>query len=260
MAIFLRLRNKIIHWWNATLLGSTFASFRGSKARARVRFVVATRLSEKEFWRKSLTGKRLSLLKGNVSVDVRVFASNKAVLASVYNTAIDESAPEDILVFVHDDVWFNDSNVLEKIRLAVFKFDVIGIAGNTRRSPDQPAWLFKSMNDEGFIWDHGFLSGAVQCGDVNRSAAMVYGPCPASCELLDGVFLAARRKVLIRSNVRFDERFGFDFYDMDFCRTARWSGLALGTWPLDLFHASGGAFGSESWHKNYRIYLDKWKK
>jgi GT2 family glycosyltransferase len=81
---------------------------------------------------------------------------------------------------------------------------------------------------------------------------------PASCELLDGVFMAVRRSTLIGKDVFFDPRFDFDFYDMDFCRTAREKGLRLGTWAVSLTHQSSGKFGTKRWTENYRKYLDKW--
>ena len=57
---------------------------------------------------------------------------------------------------------------------------------------------------------------------------------------LDGVFLAARADILQRSGVRFDPRFAFHDYDLDFCRSATEARLSLGTWLFPLIHASGG--------------------
>ena len=69
---------------------------------------------------------------------------------------------------------------------------------------------------------------------------------------------AAKRSTLNGRGVRFDPRFTFHFYDMDFCRSARERGLRLGTWPICLTHQSTGAFGSEGWLKGYESYLAKW--
>jgi GT2 family glycosyltransferase len=65
---------------------------------------------------------------------------------------------------------------------------------------------------------------------------------PAACEILDDVLLAIRKSVLMEHDLRFDMRFDFHFYDLDFCREARESGLTLGTWPIAITHQSGGAF------------------
>jgi hypothetical protein len=58
--------------------------------------------------------------------------------------------------------------------------------------------------------------------------------------------------------VRFDERFTFHFYDMDFCREVERKGLRMGTWPISVVHESGGAFGSQGWQDGYAKYLAKY--
>jgi len=75
---------------------------------------------------------------------------------------------------------------------------------------------------------------------------------------LDGVFLAAKKQVLIKNGVFFDPQFDFHLYDMDFCRNARQHGLRLGTWPICLTHQSGGAFGTAHWRAKYDAYIKKW--
>src|SRR5674476_443764 len=97
------------------------------------------------------------------------------------------------------------------------------------------------------IRDRSNLSGRVAHGKNAFGPVSDFGPVPAECELLDGVFLATKKSHLKQNNVRFDAQFDFHFYDMDFCRSARKSGLRLGTWPIHLTHQSGGAFGSQSW-------------
>jgi len=72
------------------------------------------------------------------------------------------------------------------------------------------------------------------------------------------VVLAARVSTLLDAGVRFDERFDFHFYDMDFSRQAVAAGLKVGTWPVAVTHASGGAFGTEAWREGMDLYLDKW--
>jgi GT2 family glycosyltransferase len=58
--------------------------------------------------------------------------------------------------------------------------------------------------------------------------------------------------------VKFDERFDFHFYDMDFCRGAEKAGLRIGTWPIAVTHASGALFGTPAWRSALQVYLDKW--
>jgi GT2 family glycosyltransferase len=135
----------------------------------------------------------------------------------------------------------------------------VGVAGNTRIAPHQPAWLFSKIENERFVWDSPHLSGAVAHGQLQKGQVSVYGPTPAACQLLDGVFLAVCTEVVRRSRVEFDEQFEFHFYDMDFCRSARRVGLSLGTWPISLTHQSSGSFGSPGWKLGHGRYFKKWK-
>lgn len=86
----------------------------------------------------------------------------------------------------------------------------------------------------------------------------VYGPPGQQVALLDGVMLAVRSDLLIESGLRFDTRFTFDFYDMDFCRQAELRGLRMGTWPISMIHGSAGNLGGEAWRAAYRQYLVKY--
>lgn len=220
-------------------------------------FVSATRMTETEFWATSPLGTSLKPLL-NSKISHHICYENKEGLPALYNSAIDQSRA-DILVFIHDDVWLDDPQLISKIRTGLNHFDAIGVAGNTRIAKKQPAWLFSQILYGKFIRDSDHLSGAIVHGEsLDQAKRVVYGEMPTACELLDGVFIAARRRSLANSGVYFDNTFKFDFYDMDFCRTARKSGLTLGTWPLDIIHKSKGVFGHERWLKTYDAYLKKW--
>ncbi|MEJ8821837.1 glycosyltransferase [Variovorax humicola] len=258
--VFYKQWRRLVRVIRSTLLGKIAyeAAFEG-KTRS-IHFVVATRSPERSFWTETMTGRKLAALRSNSEVKTTVFFENREGLPAVYNRALVESQADDTVVFVHDDIWLNDANVLERIRAGTKQFDIIGIAGNRRRVDAQPAWLFRAIEGGNFIWDHPNLSGAVRTGNQKSSALSYFGAAPAPCKLLDGVFLAARRKTLRRAGVKFDETFDFHLYDMDFCRTAEKAGLTMGTWPIDLVHESGGAFGSDGWKRNFAVYLKKWKK
>ena len=116
------------------------------------------------------------------------------------------------------------------------------------------------MDNECTWDDKANLSGSIAHGKQPFGPISFFGAVPADCELLDGVFLAAKKRALTVNGVLFDPRFDFHFYDMDFCRSARQRGLRLGTWPICLTHQSGGAFGTEKWVEKYRVYIEKWKK
>jgi hypothetical protein len=84
-----------------------------------------------------------------------------------------------------------------------------------------------------------------------------FGPSPSTVKLLDGVFIAAQAGRLQESTVRFDPRFAYHFYDLDFCRQCEAAGLTMGTWPLSVSHASFGSW-SGSWQDSCALYRQKW--
>ncbi len=223
-----------------------------------IQIVSATKLSEEDFWARSALGISLKRLthQGTVMA-VNVAFENSTGLPIVFNRAIESASADAVMVFIHDDVWIDEFDFANAVQDALEHFDVIGVAGNRRRLPNQPAWPFVDLQ---FSWDQkSNLSGVVAHGEGPFGEPSVFGPAPAECELLDGVFLAVRKSQLETMHVRFDDKFDFHFYDMDFCRSARQAGLRLGTWPLSLTHQSGGAFGSPRWQENYHRYLMKWE-
>ncbi len=221
-----------------------------------IEIITATRLTENDFWNTSALGISLRRLGNDGRFFACVFVENKLGLPEVYNARIAAADGGDILVFIHDDVWIEDYFFADRVIAGLQSYDVIGVAGNRRKVQNQPAWAFV---DTDFTWDDkANLSGAVAHGSSAFGNISFFGTVPADCEFLDGVFLAARKDVLVSKGVRFDTRFDFHFYDMDFCRTARQAGLRLGTWPICLTHQSGGAFGTKQWQEKYQTYLAKW--
>jgi GT2 family glycosyltransferase len=209
--------------------------------------VAATRSAEAEFATMPL-GRSLHRLRFDERVTGRISLRNTQGLPEVYNSAIRQSTA-DILIFVHDDVWIETLFLADTVASGLAEFDVIGIAGNRRRRPDQWAWGGPEPRDR---------SGAIGHGDGPLGSVTWFGSTPAECELLDGVLLAASPALLRRHDVVFDPRFRFHFYDLDFCRTARQRGLRLGTWPLSITHASVGAFTSPEWGAAREEYRAKW--
>ncbi|MDP2241948.1 MAG: glycosyltransferase [Burkholderiales bacterium] len=218
--------------------------------------VSATRLSESDFWSGSALGISLRRLEYDNRLVPRVAFANRRGLPEIYNERISAGDSNDILVFIHDDVWIDDYFLSDRIIEGMRTYDVIGVAGNKHKVPHQPAWAFL---DTSFTWDDkANLSGSVAHGKMPFGSISNYGKVPAACELLDGVFLAAKKSALKSNGVLFDPRFDFHFYDMDFCRSARQCGLRLGTWPICLTHQSSGAFGTAQWTEKYRAYIEKW--
>lgn len=218
--------------------------------------ICGTRLPADAFWARSALGLSLQRLGPQAPVRPHVFFENRRGLPSIYNERIDAADASPVLVFIHDDVWLDDHFFPEHVASAVQAADIVGVAGNRRRQPDQPSWAFASPRLDWDLPEH--LSGAVAHGPQPFGRVTRYGTVPARCELLDGVLLAARRDVLRQRRIRFDERFHFHFYDLDFCRSAVQAGATLATWPIAITHQSAGRLGSEAWQAGFADYLEKW--
>lgn len=251
------LRNSVRNKFRKTFIGKAITNLTYTEPKS-IHFISATRLSEEDFWTKSLLGRSLRPRLNNTTIKATVAYKNTRGLPDVYNEAIHQS-DADILVFLHDDVWLEDTQLLQKIRLALKYNDIAGVAGNIRRTKNQPAWLFLREKSGELTLDKPNLSGEIKHGEPGRFGSSIFGPAPANCHLLDGVFIAANRRQLLESNVLFDPQFNFDFYDMDFCRSAKKAGLCLTTWRIDLIHQSAGAFGNPNWVAMEARYFKKWK-
>lgn len=216
--------------------------------------VSASRAAPSKFAERPL-GRSLPRVKTDGAVVAHITCDNKTGLPALYNRFITPEWRHSLLVFVHDDVWLDDVFFAMRVRAAMERFDVVGVAGNKRLLPEAPAWGFK---DDAMTWDTGHLTGLVCHGKHACGEPSVYGPTPAAAQLLDGVLLAARCSALLDAGVCFDEQFAFHFYDLDFSRQANAKGLEVGTWPISVTHVSGGAFGSASWKKARDLYRRKW--
>jgi GT2 family glycosyltransferase len=233
-----------------------------------VRVVSATQLTAEDFLRSSPLGQSMQRLAHDKRVCLAVAFENSAGLSEVFNRALalsDESEP-DVLVFCHDDVRIDDIYLVDHVISGLNHFDVIGVAGAKARQKCQLVWagVVDNYDPSTFVslQDDGLLSGAVGSLAIDgRRGVDYFGPTASACELLDGVFFAARRSTLLKHQVFFDQQFKFHFYDLDFCRTARSMGLRLGTWPISVTHEykTAGYFSSD-WRNAAILYSAKWEK
>ncbi len=228
----------------------------------KIRLVCATRLSADDFFASSALGRSLQFYRTfprGQPIELRLFPNNSTSLSTVYNQAIAEAAESPaVLVFVHDDVLLNDFYWARHLFEGLAHFDIIGLAGNRRRVAGQSSWMF--LDDAFTRDDDANLSGVLGHGQgfPDLIELSVYGQPGQEVKLLDGVFIAARSSTLVKSGVRFDSRFEFHFYDLDFCRQAELAGLRMGTWAISAIHASIGNFGRDIWRRSYVAYLAKY--
>ena len=190
-------------------------------------------------------------------IKASIYYENAAALGSIYNEQIAAAAPDEALVFMHDDVWLDDYFFVERVLSGLGQFDVIGLTGSRKRRPNQKAWSF--VEDPAVRDNPQFLSGRIAQGQHPCGRILYFGPSPAPCELLDGLLIAARAGTLQANGVLFDPAFKFHYYDLDFCRTSIAKGLRLGTWPISVTHQSAGDFNSPEWRSTGEAYFSKWK-
>jgi hypothetical protein len=224
-----------------------------------ITIVCASRFGEGDFYSSSALGRSLSQTYPNFPVKKRFYFENASALPACYNKAVrDVANPEEIFIFVHDDVFIVDFFWIDKILWGFQHFDILGLAGNKRRVPKQPSWAFV---DQQFTWDHpSNLTGIVGHGRQFPCKLSAYGPPGQECKLLDGVLLSIKKSTFDKHDIKFDESFDFHFYDLDLCRQAEQHGVRMGTIPLGIIHESGGRFGTPPWKENYRKYLIKWSE
>ena len=183
--------------------------------------------------------------------------NNKESLHSTYNSAIDFSIKENVqnLVLVHDDVSLENYSD-DKLDRLFETFDVVGCAGTTQVTLKPPA-LWHIMG--GGI-ESGNLHGAVAHGDENRKVMTSFGSYPKRVVLLDGVFLAIKRKVF--KEIRFDESCPskWHFYDLDYSMQCHKAGFKVGVGDILVTHQSPGlsSFSAE-FNKGQEWFLNKWK-
>ena len=223
-----------------------------------IMLVCATRMSREEFKRSAPLATSIKQLRATPKkVSARIAYQNRHGLGTIYNRYLRAPYADKILVFVHDDVRIEDLFLAEKLNEALKTFDVIGLAGNREPDPDYPSWYDQRRPLTGCVAHVVAQPGAKKQETVFVSS---YGPTPEECGLLDGLFLAVNTERIISASVKFDERFEFHFYDLDFSRSCVRKGLRLGTWPIWVVHESGGSFNSPQWKKAAKLFGDKWQR
>ena len=112
--------------------------------------VTATERSRPDFYAATPLGLSLSRLRFDSRILTPTVAfdnrpTNAVGLPRIFNQAIQSATTDDILIFTHDDVWIDDYFVVDRLRDGLARYDVIGVAGNRRRLPNQAAWAFWTL-------------------------------------------------------------------------------------------------------------------
>jgi glycosyltransferase involved in cell wall biosynthesis len=174
-------------------------------------------------------------------------------LTEVYNKILKQSS-NDIVVLMHDDVYFDSKNWGQKI-LNHFKrnsdYGILGLAGTTSMPKSAKWWEdFSKMKGivnhehEGKKWESKYSqSKGNELDDV---------------VLVDGLFIVINKKNI---KEKFNEEIGgFHFYDVDFSFRNFIDGVKIGViYDVRVTHKSVGQT-NEQWEKNREIFAEKYKE
>jgi len=164
-------------------------------------------------------------------------------LTQVYNKGLKESV-NDIVVFIHDDLILETSNITPKIVKLFEKhpeYGIIGIAGTDKLTSGM--WWQNRENMFGVV---GHLHEGKR--HVNHYSKGVFNDVLKDVVVVDGLFFMVRKSLLKKE---FNEEFkGFHFYDISFCVDNYLDGVKIGlTTKFGVTHKSVGMTNKE-WEKN----------
>jgi hypothetical protein len=173
-------------------------------------------------------------------------------LPECYNEILNR-AKNDIVVFLHDDLIINSTNVGHKISKLFEKFadyGIIGVAGTTDLVNGRWWEIRKSM--------HGRVSHTKDGKTwTNKYSKEAYVDTLKDVVTVDGVFFMVHKQ---RIKKQFDTDFkGFHFYDIPFCISNYMEGVKIGvTTKFDITHKSIGET-NQQWEDNKRQFEEKFR-
>lgn len=195
-------------------------------------------------------------LKDECNVDLNIVYSNKTIgLSEYYNKVIDDAENNyKYTILCHHDISLRYANLINCLEDGLKQYDVIGVAGGinpTVKEKNLWHWMMDRDNYRG-IAAHNAKDG--------KMFMTAFGYFPDRVAILDGVFLAFETEKLRKSKARFDERFKWHHYDIDFSLTCNKNKLKLGVWPVFVYHESPGLrdINDIEWNKSNEYFRQKW--
>jgi len=169
-------------------------------------------------------------------------------LCEAYNRGFARTSG-DVVIFSHDDIEIASDDFASRLLRHLSSSDLAGVVGTTQLAGT--SWIAA-----GWPRLHGCI---VHPNHVSPGLVFdCYGPIPRDpIQAVDGVLIAANRRVC--ETIRFDEATfdGFHFYDLDFSHRAFLEGFRIAVaWDVLVRHDSIGR-SDGSWQKYAQLFLAK---
>jgi len=174
-------------------------------------------------------------------------------LTEIYNIGL-KDAKNDIIVFMHDDLILETTNITPKIVKLFEKhpeYGIIGVAGTDKLTSGR--WWDSRDNMFGVV---GHLHEGKR--HVNHYSKRSFVDVLKRVVVVDGLFFMVDRRKLKK---HFNEEFkGFHFYDISFCFENFKEGVKIGvTTKISLTHKSIGMVNKQ-WEKNKLFFEALYEK
>jgi len=177
--------------------------------------------------------------------------NNEFSLTELYNKGLKESS-NNIVVFLHDDLEFNNDNIGKKLlnHFNESDYGILGIAGTTDlvsgrwwEAQNRMVGIVNHKKD-GKKWESKYSNNF-----ENKIIPLV---------TVDGLFFAVDKTKIYSE---FDEDFkGFHFYDISFCISNHLKGVKIGCiFDVKVTHLSIGET-NDNWESNKVLFEDKFKE
>lgn len=179
---------------------------------------------------------------------------NNHNLCSAYNKGV-KLASGDILVFMHEDVFFVEGGWAEKLTTKFYdqSIGLVGVAGTQYLLANNPAWVAAGRP---FI--KGQVIHELDGGTKYFLSVFDWQREDAEVVAVDGLFFAIRKELF--NHLSFDETTfdGFHFYDMDICMQVHKTHRLIVTTNILVKHLSGGSF-DDKWKLYAFRFLEKYR-
>ena len=191
-------------------------------------------------------------------ISTKFLVGQKSIFSG-YSNAIKrfDIKDNDIVIMCHDDIEIlTDTEVFKNIIVkscSQIETGFLGVAGTTYLTQDAVWWNHQ-------LWQQGKHRGHVYHGSDIMTADSTYYGKPDQVVCLDGLFLAARGKVLKDIGLDKPEDFegDWDFYDIHYTVSAHKKKYKNKVVPISILHNSHGELvGRDSWHKNRQAFIER---